>query len=74
MQPDALFIWGRRDALVPIAFARHVAEALPQARHLELDCGHVPQVELPGPTHDAIGRFLTKSQRPPAMTVRRVPS
>ena len=48
LQPDALFVWGRRDTLVPIAFARHVAEALPQARHLELDCGHVPQVELPG--------------------------
>jgi pimeloyl-ACP methyl ester carboxylesterase len=74
MQPDALFVWGRRDALVPIAFARHVAEALPQARQVELDCGHVPQVEMPGPTHDEIGRFFTKSQRPRAMTVRRVPS
>ena len=29
LQPDALFVWGRRDTLVPIAFARHVAEALP---------------------------------------------
>ena len=44
-RPDALFVWGRRDTLVPIAFARHVADALPHARHLELDCGHVPQVE-----------------------------
>ncbi len=58
IQPDALFVWGRRDTLVPIAFARHVAEALPEARHLELDCGHVPQVELPGPTHAAVGAFF----------------
>ena len=60
IQSDALFVWGRRDTLVPIAFARHVAEALPQARHLELDCGHVPQVELPQSTHDAIRTFLAQ--------------
>ncbi len=58
LQPDALFIWGRRDTLVPIAFARHVAEALPQARHIELDCGHVPQMERPRQTHDALAAFL----------------
>ena len=60
LQPDALFIWGRRDTLVPIAFARHVAEALPQARHVELDCGHVPQMERPRQTHKAVAAFLAK--------------
>jgi pimeloyl-ACP methyl ester carboxylesterase len=60
LQPDAMFIWGRRDALVPIAFARHVAEALPRARHLELDCGHVPQMERPRKTHKAVAAFLTE--------------
>ena len=58
LQADALFIWGLRDRLVPIAFARHVAEALPAARHLELDCGHVPQIERPRETHAAIRAFL----------------
>ena len=58
LEPEALFIWGRRDRLVPLAFARHVAEALPAARHVELGCGHVPQVELPGETHAAIADFL----------------
>ena len=62
IESDALFVWGRRDTLVPIAFARHVAEALPAARHLELDCGHVPQVERPRQTHDAIGAFLTAAR------------
>lgn len=60
IESDALFVWGRRDTLVPIAFARHVAEALPHARHLELDCGHVPQIELPHPTHDAVGAFFAQ--------------
>ncbi|MEO8689701.1 MAG: alpha/beta fold hydrolase [Solirubrobacteraceae bacterium] len=58
LQPDVLFVWGRRDTLVPIAFARHVAEALPQARHVELDCGHVPQMERPTETHDAVASFF----------------
>jgi len=58
LQADALFIWGHRDRLVPIAFARHVAQALPAARHLELDCGHVPQIERPRETHAAIRAFL----------------
>ena len=61
LQADALFVWGRRDRLVPAAFARHVTEALPGARHVELDCGHVPQVERPGQTHDALGEFLAES-------------
>ena len=58
LQPDALFVWGCRDRLVPIAFARHVADALPRARHRELDCGHVPQVERPKQTHAALAAFL----------------
>ena len=58
MTHDALFVWGRRDRLVPIGFMRHVERTFPAARHLELDCGHVPQVERPVQTHDAIRTFL----------------
>jgi pimeloyl-ACP methyl ester carboxylesterase len=58
LKPDALFIWGRRDKLVPIGFKRHVADALPRAHHLELDCGHVPQIERPRDTHSAIASFF----------------
>jgi pimeloyl-ACP methyl ester carboxylesterase len=59
MQHDALFVWGRRDTLVPIAFMRHVERTFPAAEHLELDCGHVPQVERPFATHDAMRSFLS---------------
>jgi pimeloyl-ACP methyl ester carboxylesterase len=58
LSPDALFVWGRRDNLVPIGFMRHVERTLPQARHVELDCGHVPQLERPRETHAAIRDFL----------------
>ena len=58
LEAESMFVWGQRDRLVPIAFARHVEEALPRARHLELDCGHVPQIERPRRTHRAIREFL----------------
>jgi pimeloyl-ACP methyl ester carboxylesterase len=58
LSPDAMFVWGRRDTLVPIAFRRHVERTLPSARHVELDCGHVPQLECPRRTHAAIRDFL----------------
>jgi pimeloyl-ACP methyl ester carboxylesterase len=59
LAPKSLFVWGRHDQFVPIGFARHVRRALPAAQHLELDCGHVPQLERPRETHDAIAAFLT---------------
>ena len=59
LAPESLFIWGRRDTLVPIGFARHVKKALPAAQHVELDCGHVPQLECPKRVHAAIDRFLS---------------
>jgi pimeloyl-ACP methyl ester carboxylesterase len=59
LQHDSLFVWGRKDSLVPIGFMKHVERTLPAARHLELDCGHVPQVERPRETHTAIREFLT---------------
>lgn len=60
LEPPALFVWGRQDQLVPLRFARHVRAALPRAEHLELGCGHVPQLEQPQATHNAIRRFLAR--------------
>jgi pimeloyl-ACP methyl ester carboxylesterase len=70
LQVPALFVWGRRDGLVPIAFARHVTAALPRARHLELDCGHVPQVERPKQTHAAVSSFLSEASAPASRASR----
>jgi pimeloyl-ACP methyl ester carboxylesterase len=60
MSPETLFVWGRHDQLVPIAFMKHVERTLPAARHLELDCGHVPQLEAPEQTHRAIREFFAE--------------
>ncbi|HTU29718.1 MAG TPA: alpha/beta fold hydrolase [Solirubrobacteraceae bacterium] len=59
LQAPSLFVWGRRDTLVPIGFEAHVRAALPAAEHLELDCGHVPQLERPAETHRVLARFLS---------------
>src|SRR4051794_37016558 len=61
LEPPSLFVWGRQDTLVPIGFARHVTDALPNARHLELNCGHVPQLERPRETHAALARFFREA-------------
>jgi pimeloyl-ACP methyl ester carboxylesterase len=58
LQTDSLFVWGRHDVLVPIAFMKHVERTLPAARHVELDCGHVPQLERPRETHAAMLDFM----------------
>jgi pimeloyl-ACP methyl ester carboxylesterase len=71
LQADALFVWGRHDRLVPVAFARHVSSALPQAHHVVLDCGHVPQIERPRRTHELIGEFLGETTLGGAGTERR---
>ncbi|MDQ1633269.1 MAG: hypothetical protein QOJ32_78 [Frankiaceae bacterium] len=61
LQTPALFVWGKRDRLVPAAFARHVAEALPHSETVVFpDCGHVPQFELPDETHAYIRDFLQR--------------
>jgi pimeloyl-ACP methyl ester carboxylesterase len=59
LERPSLFIWGRYDRLVPVAFAAHVRDTLPSAHHVILDCGHVPQIERPKETHAAIAAFLT---------------
>ena len=60
LAPESLFIWGRKDRLVPLGFIKHVERALPAATHVELDCGHIPQIERPRETHAAIGDFLER--------------
>ena len=58
--PPALFLWGDRDRLVPASFARHVADALPDAGSVVLeDCGHVPQFEHPEQTLAMVRGWLS---------------
>jgi pimeloyl-ACP methyl ester carboxylesterase len=62
LAPESLFIWGTHDRLVPTAFIKHVERALPAARHVELECGHIPQIESPRQAHAAIADFLRRER------------
>lgn len=53
-----LVVGGVADEIVPIEETRRLADALPDARLLEIqDCGHVPQEECPEPLLAAIGAW-----------------
>jgi pimeloyl-ACP methyl ester carboxylesterase len=60
LAPESLFIWGLHDRLVPASYRKHVEQAVPAARHVELECGHLPQIEQARRTHAAIADFLTE--------------
>jgi pimeloyl-ACP methyl ester carboxylesterase len=63
LQPPALFVWGSHDRLIPPAFRRHVAAALPTAEQIVLDgCGHVPQVERAEQTAGLVRRLLSRAE------------
>ncbi len=65
LQPPALFVWGDRDRLVPSSFARHVADALPEAGSIVMeDSGHVPQFEHPAETMALVRGFLAELPSP----------
>jgi pimeloyl-ACP methyl ester carboxylesterase len=69
----SLFVWGDRDRLVPAAFARHVAGALPDAGSIVMeDCGHVPQFEHPAETA-ALVRGFVESVTPRTAATPRTP-
>ena len=58
---------GRRDRLVPVSFARAVAERRDDWRYVELaDCGHAPQLELPARFVDIVSRWADRDVPDPA--------
>lgn len=54
-------VWGASDRLIPLDYARRMEATLKDAR-LEVipDCGHVPQVECPGPFLAAFEKAVAK--------------
>ncbi|MGH2604504.1 MAG: alpha/beta fold hydrolase, partial [Dehalococcoidia bacterium] len=42
-----LLLHGTHDRLVPVASAREAAKRLPEWTFVELEAGHIPQMEVP---------------------------
>lgn len=53
-----LLVWGEVDRLVPLSVASEWQQALPGARLVVLECGHVPMWEAPGELSDCLAAFL----------------
>jgi len=65
LEPPAMFVWGDEDPLVPLAFSRGVADALPTAKQVVLEqCGHVPQVEHPVDANALVHDFIGHASAP----------
>ena len=54
-----LVVWGKDDALVPVATGRRLADTLPHAHWFALDdCGHLPTIEKPGEVTEIVAEWL----------------
>jgi pimeloyl-ACP methyl ester carboxylesterase len=59
MKTPAMYVYGKYDNLVTPRFSKRVSRFLPSAKvQLWDDCGHVPQLEHPGRTAEAITSFF----------------
>jgi pimeloyl-ACP methyl ester carboxylesterase len=62
-----LIIWGRQDALTPLASGQMMAKEIAGSETVILDrCGHVPQMECAGPFNVALLKFLSGGSSQPA--------
>lgn len=61
----ALMLWGRHDQFSPAADGLRMASLISNARYVEIpDCGHLPTLEAPDETADAIRHWLLDTLRP----------
>jgi len=57
----ALVVWGRQDALVPVAYAEDFGRGIAGSQVVVIDdCGHAMAAEQPGRTWTAISEFLAE--------------
>jgi pimeloyl-ACP methyl ester carboxylesterase len=69
-----LILWGRKDALVPVAHARQFNDRIMNSKLVIFDdVGHLPQIEAPERTAEAMRTFID-SQHSDAKVVGRTPS
>lgn len=59
MHTPALYVYGKRDALITHHFSHKMRRTIPHAEvKVWADCGHVPQIEFPERTIDAMLAFF----------------
>jgi pimeloyl-ACP methyl ester carboxylesterase len=61
----ALVIAGTRDAIIPTPEVLAIADGIPGARYVELDCGHVSNLEMPRAVNEQLAGFLVPARMAP---------
>jgi pimeloyl-ACP methyl ester carboxylesterase len=61
----SLVIAGTRDAIIPTPEVLAIADGIQGARYLELDCGHVSNLELPRAVNEQLAGFLVPARMAP---------
>jgi pimeloyl-ACP methyl ester carboxylesterase len=61
----ALVIAGAKDAIIPTSEVLAIADDIPGARYVELDCGHVSNLEVPRAVNEQIAGFLIPARMAP---------
>src|SRR5262245_48906252 len=60
IKQPTLIVWGRQDALVPLAIGERYHKDIGGSQMLVIDkCGHVPQIEQSAQFNEAVIRFLS---------------
>jgi pimeloyl-ACP methyl ester carboxylesterase len=58
-----LVVWGAKDAILPVAHGRAVAEQLPRARYVEFaKCGHFPHLAEPRRLADVLDDWMATTE------------
>jgi pimeloyl-ACP methyl ester carboxylesterase len=61
-----LVVWGKQDALIPVAYGTGLAAEFPRAELVVLDgCGHVPMADCPEAFDRAVIPFLSAGDAAP---------
>ncbi len=61
VRAPTMVMHGRHDRLVPVSFARAVAQRRTHWQYVELaDCGHAPQLEAPGRFVDLVSHWIER--------------
>lgn len=62
IKAPTLLLWGERDRIIPTAYAALFREKIARSEVVVIpDAGHLPLIEQPGPSVDALRRFLSGS-------------
>lgn len=64
IKTQTMLLWGHDDSIIPISYAAHFVESIPDCRFVGLEsCGHTPYVQYPGLFTQLVADFLADNDQ-----------